>query len=156
MLRSRKIIFPLLSVFAALGSLPAQAEDKAAAERDIRYALETWRAAYNARDAGRVCDIFARDVVSSFRRRPDRTYDALCAALRRELQDPSSSLSYRLDINEIMVSGDLAVVRLIWMLRNTPRRGRATVTKEPGMDIFRREPGGRWRIIRYLAFSEPG
>ena len=29
----------------------------------------------------------------------------------------------------------------------------ARVTKEPGLDVFRRQPDGRWAISRFLAFS---
>ena len=55
-------------------------------------------------------------------------------------------------IKEIVVSGDIAVVRLTWTL--TVERGGATdTTTEEGMDLFRRQPDGRWSIARYLAFT---
>jgi ketosteroid isomerase-like protein len=55
-----------------------------------------------------------------------------------------------------MVSGDLAVVRLTWTLkvRNEGASGDVT-SEEVGLDVFRRQPDGRWKIIRYTAFEAP-
>jgi hypothetical protein len=46
-------------------------------------------------------------------------------------------------------------VRLVWTLK-VKRAGatRETVSREPGIDIFRKQPDGRWKIIRYLAYEE--
>jgi hypothetical protein len=33
------------------------------------------------------------------------------------------------------------------------RGGTKRVATEPGLDVFRREPDGLWRIVRFLAFS---
>jgi steroid delta-isomerase len=30
-----------------------------------------------------------------------------------------------------------------------------TETKEPGLDVFRRQPDGKWRIARYMAYEAP-
>ena len=32
--------------------------------------------------------------------------------------------------------------------------GKETRSVEPGLDLFRREGDGRWRIIRYLAYED--
>ena len=31
----------------------------------------------------------------------------------------------------------------------------AVETKEPGLDVFRRQPDGIWKIVRYVAYEEP-
>ena len=52
-----------------------------------------------------------------------------------------------------MVWGELSVVRLIWTLTVVARDARATETiEEPGIDVFRRQPDGSWKISRYLAY----
>jgi steroid delta-isomerase len=56
------------------------------------------------------------------------------------------------DIHEIVVSGDLAVVRLTWTL-TTELAGKQDTTTEEGMDVFRRQPDGRWSIARFVAFT---
>ena len=57
-------------------------------------------------------------------------------------------------IHEIVVDGDLAVVRLGWTLTTQTAAG-TEVTEEQGLDVFRRQPDGRWSIARFMAF-DPG
>jgi steroid delta-isomerase len=138
---------------ALIDRADAAAQDTTVAQQQIREALESWRGAFNAGDASRVCDLFADDLISNYQGQPERNYESLCALLRRSLQDTERSFSYTSDIEEILVSGDLAVVRLIWTLQVTRRDGGDKHSgEEPGMDVFRLQPDGHWRIIRYLAY----
>jgi uncharacterized protein (TIGR02246 family) len=126
------------------------------AEVAIRAALAKWTADFNARDSSLVCDLFAPDLVYDYRGFPERDYAELCALLRRSLADDTRRFSYSLDVKEIIVSGDLAVVRLVWTLDVTSAgASQATRSTEPGLDIFRRQPDGSWRIARFLAFEAP-
>jgi ketosteroid isomerase-like protein len=61
---------------------------------------------------------------------------------------------YAPDIKEILVSGDLAAVR-VRHLKTRRTGGPKVETTEPGLDLFRREPDGSWRIIRFLAYEAP-
>jgi uncharacterized protein (TIGR02246 family) len=132
----------------------AQPDDKA--EAAIREALARWTADFNARDAVRICDLFAPDLVYDYRGFPERDYAALCALLRRSLADRTKEFTYALEIKEIIVAGDLAVVRLVWTLRTLlPGASTAVESKEPGLDVFRRQPDGSWKIIRYIAYEAP-
>ena len=120
---------------------------------EIRAALDKWTKAFNSRDAGRVCDLFARDLVAVYQGQPERNYDAICALLSNSLRDREKSYHYSLDLKEILVSGDLGAVRLAWSLTVARKDGGVIETiKEPGIDIFRRQPDGLWKIARYLAF----
>jgi ketosteroid isomerase-like protein len=59
-----------------------------------------------------------------------------------------------LSIKEILVSGDLTAVRLVRTLKITNiESGVQAVTKETGMDIFRRQPDGNWKIFRCIAYE---
>jgi steroid delta-isomerase len=135
---------------------PAAAQSDPAAEKAIRDALSTWTRDFNARDATRICDLFAADLRYDFRGTPERDYRAMCDALHRALGDPSKRLTYAFDIKEVIVSGDMAVVRLVWTSKLS-NAGAAQVieTKEPGLDVFRRQPDGTWRISRYMAYEAP-
>ena len=55
-------------------------------------------------------------------------------------------------VHEIIVSGDIAVVRLTWTL-TAEAKGLKDTTTEEGIDIFRRQPDGRWSIARFIAFT---
>jgi steroid delta-isomerase len=143
---------------ALLIALPAAAGNDARADADaaaIRAALEAWTADFNAGRADRVCDLFAPDLESRFRGAPPRGFEALCANMKRALADPDRRYANRLELLEIIVSGDLAAVRLIWHgTERDLKTGAETTTTEPGIDIFRRQPDGKWRIARFLAFAE--
>ncbi|MFO1036872.1 MAG: nuclear transport factor 2 family protein [Geminicoccaceae bacterium] len=146
----RRLASALLAA-SLLGSLPARADDAAA----IRQALLDWTDAFNAGRADRVCALFAPDLRFRFQGTPERGYPEMCAQLQRALADRDHRLAYRPDIEEIIVSGDLAAVRLVWTSEVRDAAGKLLEsTEEPGLDLFRREPDGTWRIFRYLAYSE--
>jgi len=138
-----------LLALAAIGSAQADVEADRAA---IAARLEDFTAAFNARDASGACDIFAPDLVSTMRGRPDNDRDAVCRRVAAALADRATEMRYRPDIQEIIVSGDLAVVRLVWNVTET-QGGATRVSQEPGLDVFRRQPDGKWSIARFLAFS---
>jgi uncharacterized protein (TIGR02246 family) len=122
-------------------------------EAAIRAALAKWTEDFNARDASHICDLFAPDLRYDFRGLPERDHQALCTLLRRALADTSKTFTYSLDIKEIIVSGDLAVVRLVWTSKLSAD-GKTIETREPGIDVFRKQPDGSWKIARYIAYED--
>lgn len=137
----------------AIGVAPAPLAASDAARDAIRATLEKWTADFNARRADAVCGLFAPDLVASYQGQPERGYGELCRLLTASLDDPRRSYSYELDLREIIVSGDLAVVRLVWRLTVEDRGGKPPVrVEEPGLDVFRRQADGTWKIIRFLAY----
>jgi ketosteroid isomerase-like protein len=107
--------------------------------------LQRWTAAFNARDAAGVCDVFAPDLVSTVPETLDGGQDALCGKLSAVLPRPGLQLHYDSpDIREILVSGDIAIVRLFWTL-TAQKGGTSSVSTDAGMDIFKRQP--RWQMV---------
>jgi steroid delta-isomerase len=138
----------LLSAAAVTSALADTDPDRLA----ITQRLQSWTTAFNARDAAATCDLFAPDLIATFRGGPDRGRDAVCQRIADALAQPGVQLHNALDIREIIVAGDLAVVRVVWTA--TIREGTSERRSvEPGIDIFKRQGDGRWSIIRYLAFS---
>jgi ketosteroid isomerase-like protein len=122
----------------------------------IRNAIADWTKAFNSHEAGRVCALFSRDLVADYQGQPERSYEELCRLLSDSLKDPEKSYRYAADVREVLVSGRLAVVRLVWTLHVSRKDGRPVETvKEPGIDVFRLEPDGSWKIFRYLAYPMP-
>ena len=100
-----------------------------------------------------MCDLFADDLIAVYQGQPERNYDAICSLLSNSLGDRKKSYRYGLNLKEILVSGDLAAVRLVWTLTVARKDGGVIETvEEPGIDIFRHQTDGSCRIARYLAF----
>src|SRR5258705_596316 len=142
-------------VVAMLMSVPPFAHaDDSASRNEITDALTQWTADFNAGRADKTCALFSRELRADYRGQPERGYDGQCDLLKQLLGDSTRTFSYALAIKEILVWGDVAVVRLIWTLTIRPK-GCAEITAiEPGLDVFRRERDGRWRIIRYMAYEQ--
>ncbi|MFG1298520.1 nuclear transport factor 2 family protein [Xanthobacter sp. V3C-3] len=154
MRRSVAVILCALAAFAATGGAAADT----AAERDaaaIRARLAAWTDAFNRGDAATTCELFADDLQSDMQGAPAGHKAAVCARIARALAAPDRRLTYAFEIHDILVSGDLASVRLIWTLTEQ-HAGTATRTQDIGLDVFRRDPDGAWRIARYVAFPVEG
>jgi len=149
----RQCILPLAVIAAAVTvTAPARA-DSAADEAAIRQRLERWTAAFNAKDNAGACDLFAPDLVYSIQDVVNGRYETMCGNLAKILGRSDIWLHYAVPaIHEIIISGDVGVVRLTWTL-TVRRNGVSDTTTEEGMDVFRRQPDGRWSIARYIAFT---
>lgn len=134
--------------------LPGAARADDAARRAITTALADWTTAFNTGQSDKICDIFAPELRYDFKGQPERNYADICRLLKKTLADKKNRYSYQMRLKEIIDSGDLAVVRLVWTSRMVSlASGKETVLEEPGMDVFRRQADGSWKIIRYMAYE---
>jgi ketosteroid isomerase-like protein len=147
-----KIRMPLLAAWVLLMSAALAASGDA--ETAIRGALTQWMVDFNSGNSAKICDLFAPDLRADYRGQPERNFGALCELLKSSLGDPTRSFSYALDIKEILVWGDIAIVRLVWTLTIRPKGGSSEIaSEEPGMDVFQKQPDGTWKIARYMAYE---
>lgn len=137
-----------LGVLFAVG--PAAASD----EQAIRDALALWTENFNARRGAEACTLFAPDLRFDYRGAPERGYGEMCAQLKRATADTERRMRYAADIREVIVEGDIAIVRLVWTLTIEQTGKPDIVSTDRGLDVFRRQPDGAWRIVRYLAYDE--
>jgi uncharacterized protein (TIGR02246 family) len=128
------------------------AEPTEAAENEIRSAIENWRAAFNARDEERLCALFTPDLVANYQGEPERDHASLCEMLREAIRDPDVTYRYSVEIDEIVVYGETAIVRLVWALEIEKAGSPKQTIEEPAVDIFHRQVDGSWKISRYLAY----
>ena len=142
----------LVAVAAFAMALPAVA-DPAADDAAIRARFAAWTAAFNERNAAGACDLFAPDLIYSVPEVVGGSQATMCGNLAKVLARDDLRLRYALPaIHEIVVAGDVAVVRLTWTL-TAEANGASETTSEEGIDIFRRQPDGRWSIARFIAFT---
>jgi steroid delta-isomerase len=141
--------FAIMFVFAAMS--PGARADDAAGE--IRAALTQWTDDFDAGRTDKICDLFASDVRADVRGAAERDHAAICDLLVSSLKDESKHYHYAMDIKEVLVFGDVAVVRLVWTLTIKLANGASVESVEPGMDIFKKQSDGSWQIIRYMAYE---
>jgi ketosteroid isomerase-like protein len=116
------------------------ADTSAAAKAAITDRLHRWTTAFNAQDLATVCGLFAPDLSYTVDDILNGSRGGLCAGIRAALARRDLKLHYdEPTIHEILVSGDLGVVRLTWTL-TTEKNDVRDVTTEEGMDVFRRAP----------------
>ena len=142
-------------IAAALCLAPAPAAAQTTSDEEaIRGEIE---AGARACESGRPDEImrgYARDILLSYPGIPDQDCDAILAAYRRLCAGsdggPGTVETTRGLFQEILVSGDLAVVRVIWSthLRGMPA---GTVRHLQDMQVWRRTPEG-WRFFRGVHF----
>ena len=140
-----RLVAGIALAFLSLAA-PALADDAA----EVRARLEGWAKAFNEGRTQEACELFSKDLVSDVQGQAEAGYAERCAVLSRVMNDPDRSFSYSPDIKEVILAGDLAVVRLTWTLTVMPGND---VSQESGLDVFRKEPDGVWRIIRFMAFD---
>jgi uncharacterized protein (TIGR02246 family) len=146
-----RCLFAIACFIAAAASARA---DPDADRTAITARLQHWAAAFNAHDSAGIRDLFAPDLVAIVPGAIDGTRDSLCANLDALLARPDLQLHYdNPEIREIIISGDIAVVRPIWTL-TTRKAGEQDVTTEAGLDVFQRQPDGRWSIARFASFTD--
>lgn len=125
------------------------AEDK---EEIIRL-LNQWSDDFNAERIEPVCRLFAEDVVASYPHSADRNYASLCRNFKGIFSNPDMKFTYdRPEIKEILVSGDLAVVRLVWTLKVSKHDIQIERVVENGLDVFKKQPDGTWKIHTSYAY----
>ena len=113
----------LLTVALAVSLAGPCLADAAADEAAIRGRFAAWTEAFNARDAAGACDLFAPDLAYAVPDIPHGSYATMCGNLTRVLGTPDLGLRYDPPaIHEVIIEGDLAVVRLTWTITVSGRR----------------------------------
>jgi len=125
------------------GARSRQAADVAA----IRAAIQQTAAAINAHDVDGVMAHYARDVQVSYPGIKDTGYDDFYASYR-QMMGPAVTTRTTPTIEEVAVSGDLAMVRITWDTTITAKdTGRVTTRKARDLQVWRREKDG-WKFAR--------
>ena len=123
-------------------------------EAKITSLLQKWPQDFNAKDIRATCGLFAPDLVATYPGAPDRNYEEMCRHITEALTSTNRTFLYEAPlIEQIMIEGDLAVVRLIWTLKITTPNRNPEMIKERGLDVFRRQKDGSWKIAISFAYE---
>jgi ketosteroid isomerase-like protein len=150
---AKKGLMTCLCLIAVSAAATPACADETADKAAITMRLRGFSDAFNTRDEAGLCDIFAPDLIATMPPKLETSREAICGNISRLFGRRDLRLHYDYpEISEIIVSGDIAVVRIKWTL--TVHKGaRHDTTPEGGIDVFRRQPDGRWSIARMATFT---
>jgi uncharacterized protein (TIGR02246 family) len=152
--RAACLLLALLPLAAAAGAQGAAAPSAHARDSaTVRSLVVRSGEAANAGDPDAVMALYARDVVLSYPGVPDQDYATLARGYREMLRTPGVTLRTTPTFEEILVSGDLAVVRVIWTTTLTQGDpARETTRRMKDLQVWRRESDGTWKFARGMHF----
>ena len=128
----------------------ASADQARADEAQIRASLAAWVQAFNGGDYARAATVWAPDLDGWSPDGPDDTYAAEQESTRRTPDPKAPRVEFALTVVEVIVSGDLAVVRDQWTQTVAPAGGAASKTTFRSFEVWRRQPDGSWKIARWI------
>jgi uncharacterized protein (TIGR02246 family) len=142
-------VLALLMLFAA-GC--ATARQCACDEEALREAIARSAAAFNSNDAEAIIGQYAPDAVLSYPGLPDMDYATLKKSYAEMVNRPAGSAHTTPHIEEVFVSGDLGVIRVMWTT-TTP----AGTRRMKDLQVWRREQDGTWKFARGMHYrmTEP-
>lgn len=121
--------------------------DTAEDEAQIRTSLARWVSSFNKGDLAAASEVWAPDMIGWAPEGDDDTY-AREKEFAQKAQGKAPDATYALDINEVIVSGDLAVVRDTWT--ETPRAKPSSARVFRSFELWRRQPDHSWKIARWI------
>lgn len=121
----------------------------------IRQAVIQTGVAFNERKPDSILVHYAPDILVSYPNVPDTDYAGFAQAFAGLPNRPPGVVSTRPDIHEIIVSGDLAMVRVSWITTTRQTDPVKEVTRRArDMQIWQRQTDGSWKFTRGLWFHE--
>jgi ketosteroid isomerase-like protein len=124
-----------------------------AARNSIIQNLNKWSDDFNAKNLDAICSLFAPDLVATFPGAKDRDFKGMCDSLKAAVEGNVGYHYEKPEIEQVIVQGNLAVVRLIWTLKITSDTSEERTVKERGLDVFKRQPNGSWKIA--ISYAHP-
>lgn len=133
----------------AMASISARAVQPAATDdaETLRGLIRQTEKAINSHDPDGVMAHYSRDVIVSYPGVPDTTYDQFARSYR-QMMNPSITTATVADVQEIVVSGDLASIRMTWSTTITEKAsGKSSSRQAKDLQVWRKE-NGQWKFFR--------
>jgi ketosteroid isomerase-like protein len=142
----RRLLLPItcfLSLVATVVyAVPTQAQQD---EAVIRRSLADWAQAFNSGDYAKAARVWAPDM-KGWGDGGEDSYQREMDSARKTPKVAHPQYKYQLVIDEVMVSGDMAVVHDTWT--GIGPTGKATTFRS--FEVWRRQPDKSWKISRWL------
>jgi ketosteroid isomerase-like protein len=151
----RVLVFGAALAYVGCWSPAARASDTARDEALLRQYIVESGDAFNRRDLKAMLARVSPDLVLTYPGVPDMGYDDLAKSYAEMIaQPPGIKLTTVPSVEEVIVSGELAVVRITWTT-TTASASQSKVRRMRDLQVWRRSGQGEWRFIRGIHFREP-
>jgi len=131
----------------AIIQVNAQQSKDSADVQFLRNAILQTAKAINAHNPDGVLQYYSKDILVSYPNHPDTRYDTFNVRYR-QMMNPAIITSTTPVIEEILVSGDLAIIRMIWETSITVKETQKTShRKSRDLQVWKRE-NGQWKFFR--------
>jgi ketosteroid isomerase-like protein len=126
-------------------------------ESAIKQKLDLYVQGIKQKDIDLTMQVFSPDVVVNIKRSGDWSYLDTRAQILEAFSKENFESEYTYSIREIIVEGDIAIVRLVWKLRTTNIALNVVVKEREDvcMDIFKCVDD-QWQIIRQVGYFSCG
>ena len=127
----------------------SEAASAVSAEQSIRRAVEEFTRAYNAGDLQNLAEIFAEDLIDMSAGEPTRTGEEARKDFVARVAATHAKFRPHLEIHieELRVAGEWAYQRGSLRVTLIPKEGGDTsFIHQRYLEIWKREPGGKWKI----------
>ena len=158
---ARTLVVGLSAVFIACArTSDTGTGDHAADSAQIRATIERGARGFMRGDPDSILAHYAPDIVLSYPGIPDQDYATLARGYGELRARPSNVSAVTTPaFDEIMVAGDLAIVRLRWRTTISVSKTDATPAQEAtrflrDLQVWRREASGEWRFIRGMHYRD--
>lgn len=154
---------PLLFAVLLAAAAPHAAAQQPIPSHGPREDVEALRAlvvrsgeAFNARDPDGIMALYSRDIVLSYPGIPDSRYDTIASGYREMTNLPAGvTVTTVPHIEEIIVSGDMGIVRVTWNTTTVQAQPAQRTTRQlRDLQVWRREVDG-WKFYRGMHFRVP-
>jgi len=143
----QKLLASALVLAMLTGSTSSSAQDSAKDIETLRGLIVEQARAINAHDPDGVLKHYSREIIVSYPGVPDTNYAAF-EKNYRAMMNPGITTQTVPNIDEVLVSGDLATVRMMWSTTITDKAtGKTTSRQAKDLQVWRRE-NGAWKFYR--------
>ena len=122
----------------------------------IRAAVIRTGTAFNQQLPDTILSFYSKEILVSFPGVPDTKYRDFAAAFNKMMSDTTVKRITKDSIEEIIVSGDMAVVRVNWItttIQQSPPGQTTRIARD--LQVWRKEQDGDWKFFRGMWFREP-
>ena len=166
----RAVVFMVVFLGAAAIAAPVPAQpatapliggcgshDSVAAVSAVRARLTEWVQQNNRGEVLAAGEVWGARVVGWFPPAAVFSDSAAARAAGVSLSTPAASArtTYELVIDDIVANGTIVVVHDIWTETRTYVAGQSARRIIRGSELWRCQPDGRWRILRFVSAPEP-